>query len=278
MLKLRSEHRCFAGSVRFYTHESLVCNGPMKFSIFLPSKARKKKCPTIYFLAGLSSSDENFMMKAGAQRVAEDLGLILVAPDTSPRQRGIEREREHWTIGEGASFYVNATQNPWSKYYKMYDYVTSELPGLIDANFMTGKKSIMGHSMGGHGAMVIGLNNPAVYSSISAFAPICAPTQSPWGQNAFSTYLGSDKSAWTHYDTLEILKSCKNPQPILIDQGEADPFLTDQLYLDQLSLLVEEKKLPITIRRNAGYDHGYYFIATFIESHLHFHNKHLIEI
>jgi len=243
----------------------------MNFSIFLPSKAEKQACPALFFLAGLSSNDENFMMKAGAERVAEELGIILIAPDTSPRNRSIEREKEHWTFGEGASFYVNATQSPWSEYYNMYDYVAYELPALIDKNFLISQKSIMGHSMGGHGALIIGLKNPRVFSTISAFAPICAPTRSSWGQNAFSMYLGSQSALWAEYDTVELLKKIKNPQPILIDQGEDDPFLAEQLRLDDLAQVTYENKLPVTIRKHAGYDHGYYFIQTFIESHLRFH-------
>lgn len=271
MLTLRSEHKCFSGSLRFYTHESKSCNGPMNFSIFLPSKAHKQECPAIYFLAGLGSSDENFMMKAGAERVAEELGIIIVAPDTSPRNRNIDRAQEHWTFGEGASFYVNATQSPWSSSYNMYDYVAYELPALVNKNFSVSKNSIMGHSMGGHGALVVGLRNPDIFSSLSAFAPICAPTRSPWGQHAFGLYLGDQSSLWAQYDTVEILKKTRQAQPTLIDQGGSDQFLIEQLRLDDLALVAGENKLPIEIRRHAGYDHGYYFISTFIESHLRFH-------
>jgi S-formylglutathione hydrolase len=248
----------------------------MNFSIFLPSKAQKQQCPALYFLAGLSSSDENFMMKAGALRVAEELGLILVAPDTSPRNRHIERDNEHWTFGEGASFYVNATQSPWSTSYNMYDYIAFELPDFLSKNFLIGKKSLMGHSMGGHGALVIGLRNPDVFLSLSAFAPICAPMRSPWGSYALSLYLGNESSEWESYDTVEILKKTPKTQPILIDQGEADPFLEEQLRLDDLAHVARENNLAIEIRKHAGYDHSYYFVSTFIESHLRFHYKYSI--
>lgn len=212
------------------------------------------------------------MFKAGAQRAAEELGLILVAPDTSPRDRKIEREKEHWTFGEGASFYFNATKKPWSDFYSMYDYIADELPTLIDNNFPSGKKCIMGHSMGGHGALVIGLKNPHLFSSISAFAPICAPTQSPWGQSAINIYL-NDQNDGNNYDTVQLLHRINNHQPVLIDQGEDDQFLTEQLRLDDLAHIAKKKALPIEIRRHAGYDHSYFFIATFIESHLLFHRR-----
>jgi S-formylglutathione hydrolase len=247
----------------------------MKFSVFLPSRATQKPCAAIFFLAGLGSNEENFMIKAGAARVAEELGLILVAPDTSPRNRNIPREKEDWTFGEGAGFYLNATQDPWSSSYHMYDYVAHELPKLITANFNTTRYSIMGHSMGGHGALVIGLKNPTKFCSISAFSPICAPSHSPWGQFAFGIYLGDDKLKWHNYDTVELLKAAKNTQPILIDQGEADQFLAEQLRLDILEKLVHERNLDILIRRQPGYDHSYYFVASFIESHMRFHHKFL---
>lgn len=275
MLTLRSEHKCFSGFLRFYTHESASCKGPMNFSIFLPTKAQKQACPALYFLAGLGSSDENFMMKAGAERIAEELGIILVAPDTSPRNRNIDREKEHWTFGEGASFYLNATQSPWSYFYNMYDYVAFELPALINKNFLVSKQSIMGHSMGGHGALVVGLKNPKIFSSLSAFAPICHPTRSPWGQHAFGLYLGDQSVLWAEYDTVEILKKIKKTPPILIDQGEADQFLAEQLRLDDLALVARENKHVIEIRKHAGYDHSYYFISTFIESHLRFHYQYI---
>ena len=275
MLTLRSKHKSFGGQLCFYTHNSDACAGPMNFSIFLPSKASHQACHVIYFLAGLSSSDENFMIKAGAQKYAEELDLILVAPDTSPRNRGFEREKEDWTFGEGAAFYVNATQEPWLRAYNMYDYISYEFPKLISYNFNTKNKAIMGHSMGGHGALVIGLRNPQIFSSISAFAPICSPINSAWGQYAFNLYLGDNKSLWAQYDACELLKNTKNIKSILIDQGLEDQFLETQLGLDYLKNIIQQKNLPIDIRVHAGYDHSYYFIATFIESHLRFHVRFL---
>lgn len=218
------------------------------------------------------------MMKAGAQRRAEELGLIIVAPDTSPRNRGIEQEKADWRLGEGASFYVNAKKSPWHAYYQMYDYIAFELPKLIDTHFKTIKSAIMGHSMGGMGALVVGLKNQSRFESISALSPICSPTTSSWGQHAFLNYLGDDKKAWLDYDPAELLKKYVPHSPILIDQGGDDEFLIEQLKLDVLEHVVKENNLPVTINRHAGYDHSYYFVSTCIASHLEHHFSRLAEI
>jgi S-formylglutathione hydrolase len=275
MINLLSKRQCFNGSMRFYSHESRATKGLMNFALFLPSKALTKPCPVVYFLSGLSCTDENFMMKAGAQRVAEILGLILVAPDTSPRNRGIPGEKSGGRPGEGASYYVNATKSPWAEYYQMYDYITYELPDLINNNFLTqkNKNAIMGHSMGGHGALVIALRNPERFQSVSALAPICNPSNSPLAQMAFRELLGDDKADWALYDSMELLQNMSPRHKILIDQGLNDEYLATSLRVSDLALLVEDKKLPINIRLHDGYDHGYYFVATFIEGHLRFHHE-----
>ncbi len=275
MINLRSEHRCFNGSLRFYSHNSLSCQGPMNFAVFLPSKTLKQPCPMVYYLSGLTCTDENFIMKAGAQRIAEELGIILVAPDTSPRDRGIKGEKSGGRPGEGASYYINATKAPWSAYYQMFDYIADELPNLIDTNFPTQKeqRAIMGHSMGGHGAMMIGLRKPERFKSISALAPVCSPIQSPLAQEAFYGLLGENKAEWAAYDTVEILKKNGCKTKILIDQGEADEYLPHNLKLQELSTVVKNQNLPIDIRIHKGYDHSYYFVSSFIEDHLRFHHR-----
>jgi len=266
-MNLRSSHKCFGGNLKFYSHVSEVCKGPMNFAIFLPSKAEKEDCPVLFYLSGLTCTDENFVMKAGAQRVAEQLGLIVVAPDTSPRDRGIPGEKDGGRPGEGAGYYVDATQEPWSRAYHMYSYVAEELPALIDAKFPTKKnlRSIMGHSMGGMGAMVVGLRNPDRFRSISALAPICSPSNSPTAQIAFRALLGDDKSTWADYDPVEFLKRGAYDREILIDQGTSDD-LIDSL---------RPQDLPIKIRMQQGYDHSYYFVSTFMEDHVRFHSAHL---
>lgn len=272
MLTLRSQRKCFDGSLRFYTHESELCNGPMNFAIFLPSRAFKERCPALYYLSGLTCTDENFIMKAGAQRIAEELGMIIVAPDTSPRDRGIPGEKDGDRPGEGASYYVDATKAPWSSAYLMYSYIALELPSFIDENFPTrkGHRSIMGHSMGGHGAMVIGLRNPQTFQSISALAPICAPSKSPMAQRAFRAMLGDDVRDWASYDTVEILKHDGCANRILVDQGSEDEFL-ESLRPQDLIDVAKARNLPIEVNIREGYDHSYYFVSTFIESHLRFH-------
>ncbi|MEM8778396.1 MAG: S-formylglutathione hydrolase, partial [Cyanobacteria bacterium P01_G01_bin.49] len=234
--KLKSEYRCFNGTVAYYTHYSQCCNSPMNFSVYLPPQAATEKVPVLYYLSGLTCTEENFTVKAGAQRYAAEYGLILVAPDTSPRQTGIPGEDDSWDIGSGAGFYVNAVAEPWNKHYQMYDYVVEELPKLVADLFpiKVDKQGIFGHSMGGHGALICALKNPDKYCSVSAFAPIAAPMQCPWGQNAFKTYLGNDSSLYQDYDARELVK--KNPlnSPILIDQGTADQFYEQKQLLPEI--------------------------------------------
>jgi S-formylglutathione hydrolase len=275
-MMLRLSRKCFNGSLRFYTHESKVCAGPMNFAIFLPSRAKTERCPVLFYISGLTCTDENFVMKAGAQRVAEELGMIIVAPDTSPRDRGIPGEKDGDRPGEGASYYVDALKEPWSRAYQMYSYIAFELPDLIDAQFLTlqGQRSIMGHSMGGHGALVVGLRNPDRFRSISALAPICAPSQSPNAQKAFQAMLGGDKEAWAAYDAVELLRSHGCTSKILVDQGTEDDMI-ENLRPQDLIDVAREKNLPIEVRMQQGYDHSYYFVATFIEDHLHFHHARL---
>ena len=274
-----SKHRCFGGTVGFYKHRSVVNDCTMKFSVFTPPQAERKTVPVVYYLAGLTCTEETFMIKAGAQRRAAELGLMLIAPDTSPRGVPIPGDSDAYDFGVGAGFYVDATQEPWARHYRMYSYVTSELPTLIDAHFPvdTRRQGIFGHSMGGHGALSIGLKNPGQrYRSISAFAPIAAPKQCPWGQKAFSGYLGADQSSWSPYDSTELVAKVADPQhkpPILIDQGLADQFLESQLYPHLFEEACRTAGYPLTLRRQPGYDHGYYFISSFIDDHLRHHAR-----
>lgn len=232
-----SHHACFGGTVEIYNHSSEACQCPMRFSIYLPPQVREGPVPVVYFLSGLTCTEENFTVKAGAQRYAAEYGLALVAPDTSPRGDDVPDDESAWDFGKGAGFYVNATEAPWSQHYHMYRYVVDELPALINAHFPVrgDRTGIMGHSMGGHGALVCGLRNPERYQSISAFAPIAAPMQCPWGQKAFSHYLGADSTAWSEYDATELVQTHADPQrPILIDQGAADPFLSQGQLLPEV--------------------------------------------
>lgn len=269
----------FEGELIRYTHvsESLNCN--MSFSVFLPPVAKKHPVPVLYWLSGLTCTDENFMMKAGAQRVAAKLGLALIAPDTSPRGLALPGENDSYDLGTGAGFYLNATQTPWHPHYRMFDYVTEELPNWVKTHLpVTNLASISGHSMGGHGALICGLKKPEQYESISAFAPICNPINSPWGIKAFTAYLGpaaDNAKTWQAYDATELLKHTRSKHPILIDQGLEDEFLETQLGLETFEATAKEIGYPIEINRRAHYDHSYYFIATFIESHLNFHWAHL---
>jgi len=268
-----SQHACFDGIVGFYKHSSTACHGDMKFSLYLPPQAKAAPVPVLYFLAGLTCTEENFMVKAGAQQFAAQYGLILVAPDTSPRGAGIPGEDESWDFGTGAGFYVDATQAPWSQHYHMYSYVTQELPALVAAHFPVrgDRQGIFGHSMGGHGALVAALKNPDQYQSVSAFAPIAAPTRCPWGQKAFTHYLGTDQATWNDYDASALVLTTQLPSPILIDQGTADGFLADQLMPEVFEQACAKVGQALTLRRQVGYDHGYYFIATFIEDHIRHH-------
>ncbi len=271
-----SNSKSFGGWHKQYTHQSITVNCLMRFAIFLPPQANEgHKVPVLYWLSGLTCTDENFMQKAGAQRIAAELGLAIVAPDTSPRGNDVAND-EGYDLGQGAGFYVNATEGPWMKHYQMYDYVVSELPDLIEANFpVTSQRAISGHSMGGHGALMIGLKNPSRFRSISAFSPIANPTQCPWGQKAFTAYLGEDKNTWLEYDSVELLKASKSQPPILVDQGTEDAFLTEQLKPENLIASAKSAGVDCQLRMQSGYDHSYYFIASFIEDHLRFHSQYL---
>ena len=272
-LKTISEHRSFGGVQGFYSHASTEIGLEMRFAVFVPPQAAAGKVPVLYYLAGLTCTEETFAIKAGAQRGAAELGIILVAPDTSPRGANIAGESESWDFGVGAGFYVDATQAPWSKHYRMYSYVTAELPGVIAANFpaRVDRQSIFGHSMGGHGALVCALRNPKQYVSVSAFAPIAAPMRCPWGQKAFTNYLGPDRETWRSYDASELVRKQPRSGTVLIDQGLADKFLAEQLYPDVFTGACRESGQELRLRRQEGYDHGYYFISTFIEDHLRHH-------
>lgn len=277
-LKKISSVKSFDGWIQTYSHSSKACNCDMTFSIFLPPQAETQKVPVLYWLSGLTCTNENFMVKSGFQKYASEMGIAIVTPDTSPRGANIEGENNSWDFGTGAGFYLNATQKPWSDYYNMYDYIVNELPALINDNFPVNsdKQSIFGHSMGGHGAMVIALNNPDKYKSLSAFAPISAPSQCEWGIKAFTNYLGSNKEEWKKYDSTELLKVVKNKFPILIDQGEADNFLKDgQLRPDLLMEAAKEYGWDINLRMQKDYDHSYYFISSFIEDHIKYHAEFL---
>lgn len=272
-----SEQLCFGGKQLRFTHQSDVVNCQMQFSVFLPPQAQQRKVPAVYWLSGLTCTDENFSSKAGAQRVAAELGIALIIPDTSPRGDGVpDDENGAYDFGLGAGFYVNATQAPFSQHYQMYDYIVSELPALVEANLpISDKRSLSGHSMGGHGALVIGLRNSARYSSISAFSPICNPMQCDWGIKAFRGYLGDDESNWQQYDASVLLAQAESVLPILVDQGLADNFYPAQLRTQSLIDVAVKRKLAAQIRLQPGYDHSYYFIASFIEQHLRFHAEHL---
>lgn len=272
-----SEHATFDGTTGFYRHHSDVNDCDMRFAVFVPRASAGRKVPVLTWLAGLTCTEETFMIKAGAQRVAAELGLMLVAPDTSPRGEGVPDDPDGaYDFGLGAGFYLNATAEPWQRHYRMYDYVTRELPEVVFGEFPgdRARQGIFGHSMGGHGALTIGLRNPDRYRSISAFAPICHPMECPWGRKAFSHYLGDDREAWRQYDAVELLGSLSGsrPQtPLLVDQGLADQFLDEQLYPHRLEQVCRDNGVPLELRRHGGYDHGYYFISTFMEDHLRHH-------
>lgn len=269
-----AENRCFEGIQGVYSHQSEYCNGPMRFALYRPPQALAgQACPVVTFLSGLTCTEENFTVKAGAQRVASELGLILVAPDTSPRGQNLPGEDDSYDFGSGAGFYLDATQEPWSKAYRMYSYITKELPEVLKANFEAdwSRQGITGHSMGGHGALTIHLKHPDVYRSVSAFSPIVAPMQVPWGQKAFRGYLGEDQEAWKAYDATELVKARPSQATILIDQGTDDNFLEEQLRPEIFEKACEEAGQPLQLRMQKGYDHSYFFIATFIEDHLRHH-------
>lgn len=270
------EHRaCFGGFQEVYQHESESLKCQVNFAIFLPKEAETKKLPVLYWLSGLTCNEQNFITKAGAQRYASEHGVIIVCPDTSPRGEDVANA-EAYDLGIGAGFYVNATQEPWAKNFRMYDYVVRELPALIEANFpVSDRRGIFGHSMGGHGALMIALRNPDIFQSVSAFSPIVAPSQVPWGEKAFSAYLGTDKKDWAQYDSVELIATAKKRFPILIDQGLSDEFLANQLKPELLKNACEKYNHPLTLNMREGYDHSYYFIATFIGEHINHHAKEL---
>ncbi|AUN96420.1 S-formylglutathione hydrolase [Pseudazoarcus pumilus] len=272
-LETVAANRSFGGWHKRFRHHSTTLGCDMVFAIYLPPQAEHGPVPVLYWLSGLTCTDENFMQKAGAQRMAAELGIAIVAPDTSPRGEGVPDDPEgSYDFGHGAGFYVNATHAPFDKHYRMYDYVVSELPTLVEASFpVSDARAISGHSMGGHGALVIALKNPGRYRSVSAFAPIANPTDCPWGRKAFTGYLGEDETAWREWDTCALIAEAPERLPLLVDQGEADPFLEDQLRPQRLAQACERANHPLTLRMQPGYDHSYYFIASFIDEHLRHH-------
>ena len=268
----RIEHRaCFGGWQDVYRHRSEVLGCDMTVGVYLPPQVEQGPCPVLYWLSGLTCTEQNFITKAGAQRYAAEHGIILVAPDTSPRGEDVA-DAEGYDLGKGAGFYVNATQDPWSKHYRMYDYIVDELPAWVEADpAASDARAISGHSMGGHGALTIALKNPGRYRSVSAFSPIVAPSQVPWGQKALAAYLGEDREAWTQYDASELVKVATEKLPLLIDQGDADEFLDGQLRPQLLQAAAEAAGHPLSLRMQAGHDHSYYFIASFIGEHIAHH-------
>ena len=278
-MEMLEEHRCFEGWQQRWRHDSSTLNCPMTFSIFLPPPRDHTPPPVLYWLSGLTCNDENFTTKAGAQRVAAELGIVLVMPDTSPRGDQVAND-DGYDLGQGAGFYLNATQPPWATHYQMYDYLRDELPALIQSQFnVSDRCAISGHSMGGHGALIMALKNPGKYTSVSAFAPIVNPCSVPWGIKAFSTYLGEDKNAWLEWDSCALMyaSNAQDAIPTLIDQGDNDQFLADQLQPAVLAEAARQKAWPMTLRIQPGYDHSYYFIASFIEDHLRFHAQYLLK-
>ena len=274
--ELLSEHACFGGTQRFYRHASCEIGLPMKFSVFLPPQASTGPVPALLYLAGLTCNEETFMAKAGAQRLAAELGLALIAPDTSPRGANLPGEADSWDFGVGAGFYLDATQAPWSAHYRMESYLAAELLPLLTASLPLDAErlGVFGHSMGGHGALTLALRHPGLFKSVSAFAPICAPSQCAWGQKAFTGYLGTDESAWLAHDASDLMRrlpTAPYPGGILVDQGLGDKFLVDQLHPEQFEAACAAVGQPLLLRRHAGYDHGYYFIASFMADHLKHH-------
>lgn len=271
-----SSNKSFGGWNKQYRHRSSSLRCDMRFAIYLPPQATGgHTVPVLYWLSGLTCTDENFMHKAGAQRVAAELGMAIVAPDTSPRGEAVP-DADGYDLGKGAGFYVNATQSPWSDHYRMYDYVLQELPELIESTFpVSDRRSIAGHSMGGHGALVLALRNPGRFRSVSAFSPISNPVNCPWGKKALSAYLGKDTASWADYDASMLMRRASQFVPARVDQGEADEFLQEQLKPETLEAAAATNAYPLQLNRHAGYDHSYFFIASFIEQHLRFHAEHL---
>ena len=279
-IELLEEHYCFDGIQRVYSHQSNVTHCTMRFGLFLPPQAQKQSVPVLYWLSGLTCTEQNFITKAGAQRIAALLGIALVVPDTSPREIDLPGDRDSYDFGIGAGFYLDATQAPWSKYYNMATYVHEELPDLLLQYVPLNHQAcgIFGHSMGGHGALTLALKYPQQYRSVSAFAPICAPSQCQWGQKVFTGYLGTDKKQWKEYDACELIADRGWPhQSILIDQGVQDPYLKEQLKPELFQAACVKAKVALNLRMHEGYDHSYYFIASFIEDHLRFHASILYE-
>jgi S-formylglutathione hydrolase len=279
-MRVLSEHACHGGIQGFYVHESYECATEMRFSVYRPPQAKTGAVPVLYYLAGLTCTEETFAIKAGAQRLAAELGLMLVAPDTSPRGPRLPGDDAHWDFGLGASFYVDATQAPWSAHYRMYSYVTRELPEIISVHFgpITERRGIFGHSMGGHGALVIALRNPGQFHSVSAFAPVAASSRCPWGEKALSGFIGPERVRWREYDAAELAAAARYHGLILIDQGSADEFLTEQLKPELFAEACGSSGTRLELRLHERYDHGYYFVSTFIDDHLRHHaNALLIE-
>ncbi len=278
-MELLEEHRCYEGRQQRWRHHSSTLNCAMTFSIFLPPATETAPPPVLYWLSGLTCNDENFTTKAGAQRVAAELGIALVMPDTSPRGDDVADDAGY-DLGKGAGFYLNATQAPWAAHFRMYDYLRDELPQLINNQFQVADRcAISGHSMGGHGALIMALKNPGRFTSVSAFAPIVNPCKVPWGQKAFSAYLGNDEANWQEWDSCALMQASQTGDtiPTLIDQGDADQFLGTQLQPAVLAEVARQKQWPLSLRIQPGYDHSYYFIATFIEDHLRFHAQFLLK-
>jgi S-formylglutathione hydrolase len=273
-LEIVSSNKSAGGWHKRYRHHSAVLGCDMVFAVYLPPQAEQgEELPVLYWLSGLTCTDENFMQKAGAHKLAAELGLIIVAPDTSPRGVDVPDDPDKaWDFGLGAGFYLNAAQQPWARHYRMYDYVVQELPALIEANFpVSDRRGISGHSMGGHGALICALRNPGRYHSLSAFAPISNPSNCPWGEKAFSRYLGDERSRWREWDACALLAEATEKLPILVDQGDRDDFLESQLKPDALKAAAQAAGHPLTLRLQPGYDHSYYFIASFIDDHLRHH-------
>jgi S-formylglutathione hydrolase len=277
-LELLSSNRCFAGEQRRYQAVSEALSGNTVFSVFMPDFAASNPVPVLVYLSGLTCTDENAVTKAGAQRVASELGIAVVFPDTSPRGDGVADDPDGaYDLGLGAGFYINATQSPWSSHYQMESFIVEELPGLLGGlkGLDLARISICGHSMGGHGAMTLALKHPGTYRSVSAFSPICHPTDCPWGQKAFTAYLGEDQAQWVHHDASILIRSGAEQVPLLVDQGAADAFLDHQLKPHALKVACDAVGFPLTYREHDGFDHSYFFIASFIEEHLRFHAKYL---